>query len=723
MQDQADSLVGQVVDDTYELIALLGSGASGAVYKARHNKIDRLSAIKILHASAAADEQASKRFTREARTTSKLEHDNIITVSAFGIWQGRPYLVMEYLEGESLASLLKRKGKLDPTWCRQHFAALADALAYAHEQGVVHRDVKPSNIIVCEKGLKLIDFGIARIMNPDASGSKERLTAVGSAIGSPLYMSPEQCLGADADKQSDIYGLGCVMYECLSGQAPFQGESSLDIMNQQVNIVPPDLSTGDRELNQTVKMCLQKDRQDRYQLSNLLAEDLRASHRRHLPSSGNKRQPRQLVVAAALTTVVLLAVTLLATSALWPSSPKAQDQPVPFTALRIKEINEHAPKYSTYMQDDVPMADKATFVSRLVASTKLARTPLELRAAWYPARDFLGQLSEQPGAQAYVQQILDEADVLYAVRYDVPNYTNLEGAKVLAIKLKAKLLVHRLAEVKSDLRLIIKSIERSNSVMRPSYCYDLGTRLVKAGLLEEGRHVYELGLLPARGYKNEYTAALHHYLAEAAFKLNQPDQALKHLQACLAADKKYPRTAGFVPEEGGIYRHTGLAYAQLHDFGRARAHLGRALQYFKDHKRTDMEVVTAFELAQCDNTDHNQKAAKEHFTTVLALRKQVQSDNRYFVICSARTLGEMAFSDKRWQDCQRYYELVLSTPTNDVTGQDELRPNDYLMLAQCLEKQGQPEAGKAYREKARIWTEALAKHQLPKDLPLVEPEE
>ena len=202
----------------FEIMRLLGRGGMGAVYLARENSLDRLVAIKVLLPEA-ANAESNERFRREARTAAKLTHPNIVPLHTFGETEGMMYFVMGFVQGESLKDRIDRKGKIEPDDARRILGEVAGALHYAHQQGVVHRDIKPDNILIEDETGKplLTDFGIAQSV---ASG--ETLTQMGTTLGTPHYMSPEQASGErDIDGRSDLYSLGIVGYQMLSGKLPF----------------------------------------------------------------------------------------------------------------------------------------------------------------------------------------------------------------------------------------------------------------------------------------------------------------------------------------------------------------------------------------------------------------------------------------------------------------------------------------------------------------------
>jgi serine/threonine protein kinase len=231
---------GQVIAERYELIEKLGSGGMSTVFKVRHIHLNKVLALKLLQQ---VSESSVQRFQVEARAATLLEHPNIIRVYDFGITSGQPYMAMDCIQGESLSDCLKKTGALPVSRLCRLFGQICGALAHAHEQGVVHRDLKPSNIIlksneIGEEQAIVLDFGIAKILDLGQTPSRKDLTRTGDIFGTPLYMSPEQSQGQKVDARSDIYSLGCVMYEAATGTPPFQGDSVYEIIHKQITEAP-----------------------------------------------------------------------------------------------------------------------------------------------------------------------------------------------------------------------------------------------------------------------------------------------------------------------------------------------------------------------------------------------------------------------------------------------------------------------------------------------------
>jgi serine/threonine-protein kinase len=262
----------------YEIIGELGHGAMGVVYKARDPLIDRIVAIKTVSLELSREESAAfeQRFYREAKSAGRLNHANIVTIHDVGKCGTVAYIAMEFLQGRSLREILDSGVVLPPETIADIVAQVADGLAYAHENGVVHRDIKPPNIMVLDSGLvKITDFGIALL----PTGSR---TLAGTVFGSPKYMSPEQVLGREVDGRADIFSLGAVLYEMLTGFAPFFGGDLDAVLYQVINETPAAPRSRNKSIapvfDYIVAKAMAKNPDDRYPNARAMASDLRNFH-------------------------------------------------------------------------------------------------------------------------------------------------------------------------------------------------------------------------------------------------------------------------------------------------------------------------------------------------------------------------------------------------------------------------------------------------------------
>ena len=268
----SDTLIGSVFDGRYRIERKLGAGGMADVYLAEDQELGRRVAIKILNDRHAADDSFIERFRREAKNAAGLSHPNIVSIYDRGEAEGTYYIAMEYLDGRSLKELIVGRGpapiKISIDYARQILAAVG----FAHKHGIVHRDIKPHNVLVGPEGrLKVTDFGIAR------SGASQ-MTEVGSIIGTAQYLSPEQARGAPVDQTSDLYSVGVVLYEMLTGQVPFTGDTPLEIAMKHLSEVPKPPSElrpeVPHDLDSVVLRALAKDPSERYQSAEEMDADL-----------------------------------------------------------------------------------------------------------------------------------------------------------------------------------------------------------------------------------------------------------------------------------------------------------------------------------------------------------------------------------------------------------------------------------------------------------------
>ncbi len=281
---QAD-LLGSVVADRYHILKKLGEGGMGTVYLAEHVKMGRKSALKVMNPGMNTDADAIARFNREASNASRLSHPNICGIYDFGETpDGLIYLAMEYIEGSSLSGLIEKTGSMPPARSGSIIHQTADALQVAHDAGIVHRDLKPDNIMVARNRdgtdlVKVVDFGIAKASSSDA----QKVTKTGLVVGTPEYMSPEQLAGDTLDGRSDIYSLGLVAFNCLTGKLPFPAETATEAMIMRLTDRPrtlaesrPDIVWTD-ELQRTMDKVLQRDAADRYQSASQFGREFAAA--------------------------------------------------------------------------------------------------------------------------------------------------------------------------------------------------------------------------------------------------------------------------------------------------------------------------------------------------------------------------------------------------------------------------------------------------------------
>jgi hypothetical protein len=412
---------------SYELVGLLGRGAMGSVFRARHVRLGREVAIKVLNPEFVQQPDVVQRFFREAKVVNEIDHDHIVEVTDFVEAPGLAYLVMELLEGVSLRELSRARGSKYPPVKRivAILAQVCDALEAAHDKGVVHRDLKPDNVFVVQRDggdfAKVLDFGVAKLRDP----ASHAVTTSGMILGTPHYMAPEQALGREVDRQADVWAAGVVLYELLAGTVPFSAPSFVELAMQIREKPPPPLPRktprGERIppwLAAVVAKCLEKRPGDRYKSMAALAQALRPPRR-----SGPARRVPWFPVAVAVLGATALALVVrsglpsraaAALASRWASlrasatAPSPQPEPAPpphadadgaakpkgtpppkpagsagagatraSAPARVPEPKRRTPSHAT-VELDVRSTPAGAAVTRLDTGKRLGKTPLRV---------------------------------------------------------------------------------------------------------------------------------------------------------------------------------------------------------------------------------------------------------------------------------------------------------------------------------------------------------
>ena len=269
-------MIGRLVSGRYRIEAVVGTGGMAVVYRALDLETERVVAIKVLRPEYETDMEFVRRFSREAEAAAKMSHENIVNLLDVGIDNEMRYIVMEYVDGQTLKEMIREEGRIHPDVALRMMLRILAAVDHAHRNGIVHRDIKPQNILVDRGGeVKVADFGIARLK----ASQTTKLDADGSAMGSVHYLSPEQAQGEVADEQSDLYSAGIVLYEMLTGHVPFDGETTVSVALKHVSERPRSIRSHNphisRALDEVVMRALCKDKERRYQTAAEMAADLR----------------------------------------------------------------------------------------------------------------------------------------------------------------------------------------------------------------------------------------------------------------------------------------------------------------------------------------------------------------------------------------------------------------------------------------------------------------
>ncbi len=290
-EEPASKLVGTTFADQYKVIAEIGEGGMGMVYKALDTETERYVAVKVLHKRLLREPTSKKRFEQEARAAMSLAHPNLISVYRYGFYETTiPYLVMEFIDGYGLDDELKEVGQLDLPTFLDLFIQCCHGLKHAHQKRIIHRDLKPSNVMLVKNGdtkqIKIVDFGVSKMLEKEITN--QDLTQEDQLIGSPYYMSPEQCKGEKIDARADIYALGCLMYQALTGFVPLAGDNALQTIGKHICEVPPPLMAVRPDLHIPISLqncilqALEKEPDDRQANVDVLQNQLQAIMDEHV---------------------------------------------------------------------------------------------------------------------------------------------------------------------------------------------------------------------------------------------------------------------------------------------------------------------------------------------------------------------------------------------------------------------------------------------------------
>src|SRR5438105_12306150 len=250
--------VPQIIAGRFRIECEIGTGGMGTVYRAKHLGLDRPVAVKIIKPEYASDPDVADRFMREARTMARLRHPHAAMIfDAGNLPDGRHFIIMEYVEGQTLSETLESEGRFTPERAVRIASDICDVLAEAHQLGIIHRDLKPSNIMLNERGVCVLDFGVAKVLASSAdSTASHASTGSGQIIGTPRYMSPEQCLGQRVGARSDLYSLGVLLYEMLTGRPPFIDPLPSAVLVKQATAPPPPLPRLRPEVSRSLALAV-----------------------------------------------------------------------------------------------------------------------------------------------------------------------------------------------------------------------------------------------------------------------------------------------------------------------------------------------------------------------------------------------------------------------------------------------------------------------------------
>jgi serine/threonine protein kinase len=561
----SDAFLDKVLVGRYKILELVGKGGMSSVYKAHHLLLNKTFAVKIMHAKHIADANAVLRFKQEAAAASKLSHPNIITVHDFDIADDRPFQAIDYLEGISLLDEINRLNGLPLNRSFHIWLQICAALGHAHSNGIIHRDLKPSNVMLTNKDgdpdfVKIVDFGIAKIL-PQEGQAIHQLTQTGEVFGSPYYMSPEQCLGRRLDSRSDIYSMGCLMYETLTGKPPFVGEVVFQTIQKHLDEMPPSLKdvVRDQQLAQRLDFIIcktmAKDPNQRYQTMEELAKDIepiaqgakanwlvRASQglSMTLIHSGQwlKNKPVRLIgallVLSGSLAIFCAAPPVLKFSsakippfktAAWPAFSPELDAPAADLLSQNPEIEAAMPKFESVIGELAGSDDKQIALRDRAMAVAKARHHM-YEQTLNPARDLKRRIEllrregvkslDPPETLDHTKLMEDYASIGDACYFAPPTPENI--ATGLFFYKLADEQMNDAAE-RTHRRLCMKMAQLS---LRAGQPLDAETQLEKASGSQIGypQHFFETQYHPAKGIKDR--AIYYSLIGDACTALGRP---------------------------------------------------------------------------------------------------------------------------------------------------------------------------------------------------------
>ena len=549
----------------------LGGGGMGLVYRARDPELGRAVALKFLPPHLASHPEAEKRFVREAKAAAALDHPHVATVHEIGraesgTAEGQRYIAMAYYEGETLKEKLEREGPPPIGQALRYAEQIAGALAAAHQAGIVHRDVKPANVMVTGEGeVKLLDFGLARL------AEATRLTGAGQQLGTISYMSPEQIEGEEVGPAADLWALGALLYEMVAGERPFQGERRATVLHAVLHEEPASL-TGHRDevspgLEQVVRRCLKKDPAGRYGSAAALREDLRALHAGEEPASegkappvasGQKRGRRRWALSAVA--ALLLAVAAALGWALWPSgTPEGESSPPTVAVLPFEVSGSGAETWRDGMVTALSLNLDGAAGLRAIAD----RTVL---AAW----EKRGASNEGTSAERALA-VAQDIGAKYAV---VGSAVQLGGELRLAAEVRRAGTGGRLGQV-----------EVRGEPERVTGLTDRLTRKVLGVLLEKSED--QVPSVDLASITTSSLPALKAYLrGERHYRSAQYEAAIEDYEAAVARDSAFALA----------YARLGLCHAWLVNFERSQSYWRKASEHAGRLPRRERRIARAVHL-------------------------------------------------------------------------------------------------------------------------------
>jgi tetratricopeptide (TPR) repeat protein len=644
-----DELVGFELAERYRIVELIGTGGWGNVYRGQHLTLGTDVAIKVIHRHLSRNEASLRRLEQEAKLLSRLESQYIVRIIDYGL-EPFPYIVMEYFDGLSLSSWIKEKGPLDYGLATELFMQMCDGMSNARELGLVHRDLKPGNVLLkIEEGRlrsKILDFGLAKLV--DESGGAEKLTTTGEILGSPPYMSPEQWTGR-TDHRSDIYSFGCIMYEVLSGKPAFSAEYGMDYLNKHVSIYPErmrDVSTAIKFpliLENVVRKCLQKNPNNRYQTSAALKADLEQIKagrkvKIRLPEERKLFCRRNIAIASA-------AVLLAGAGACFFREPLLVPlaDGISAKADRDKNAGKAEQAIAGYRQTILIGKVLAARDKRKLHAMRMLAVLLKERKEWQESGNLEKEVQELVGSKVWPQWRL-VMQHLVVERDQRSDYASAEGYARQLMTEAASHYGEQSVAYAAALD-VLGSIQRLRGNLEPALQNELQASKICEELLEPD---------------DSLVSQMLNNLGQVFSQLKRYDDAEKIYRQAISINSK----SGNLKEVSTNYNNLASVYLYRHKFDEALVFFGKSLELCQNQNgKNGVSILN--NMAQVYVLKKDFPKAIEYFKKCLDLRAEERSANLPEAEFQWTNLGKVYFTLQDYAKAEECFERALKIRDKD----------------------------------------------------------
>lgn len=699
---------GEIFDDKYEIELILGSGGNGTVYKARQLDCDRILALKVLNQAAALDKEYRDRFMREAKALSQLSHANIVTVYFLAISADeQPYLAMEYIEGESLRSMLMRLERLPVLRALQIASEIAKAMHFVHQHNIVHRDLKPENVLITQTPqadtVKLVDFGLARVTGQ----GEQKLTSTGQLMGTSKYMSPEQCLGKKVDFRSDIYSLSLCIYEMLTGTPPYDADNSVGLLYKQINeptpeIRPQQVDLFHPQLNALISRGMEKDPQQRFSSMQEMADQIDNALAQLTGSKPGLCWLTNSRIIQALT--IVTACSLVCTV---PFLFQRNNSPAPTNSARNQKDKVETRKLVALLEEKAIFKRKQGLLEEAEKLyTKIIRLdPRELGASGQEQERIYYGLAE---CQERLLQFTNaEKNLLKALEL---NQSFANESKVAQIYSELGQCKYKTGEAEAAIKFYEKSLNTpiNKQMVQPARTAQtliyLGEVFESKGKKEEAEANYKKALSIAETSitsDNGLTLSLaQRYLAELYEKKQETrEKAIELYKRALANSEKFEGA----DSQDTYWAISGLAeiYSKQRKFAASEALLKSAINDRKKHLSSNQRGWYYIKLADVYGAQYKYAEQESYAKLAIDAIDKEQDKNGYEWALS-NLARSFFFRQKNLAEAERIFTRLLAVQETHLAPNDSNLANTLYYLAECNRY------GKKYAKAAEFYERARA---------------